>query len=96
MDHTIKSHLHVMVIPSNCEREAAGYLSNLRTRRWGTQSTTCEHGFLLLVETDGAEFLPITDQLVLNNDLVDSKFALLMVRLRLVPHRVYSRHVVTR
>ena len=43
---------------------------------WGFKSTAGEYGFLGVVESNGAEFLPVANQLVLGNDFMDSEFTL--------------------
>ena len=65
-----RANLHIMIIPLDSKREAA---VDLRTfGHVGTlQRTARQHGFLLLIKADGAELLPIRDQLIFNNDLVD-------------------------
>lgn len=65
-----------MIISSNREGKAA--LNPLASRiRVGTfQCAAGKHGFLGIVEGDSTELLPVADQLVLDNDFVDGKFAL--------------------
>ena len=74
-------HLHVVIVSSDRKRKAA---SNTVTPRVGVrtlQRATGEHGLLGIVEGDSAKLFPITDQLVFDNDLVDSKFALQRVNM---------------
>jgi hypothetical protein len=70
--------LHVVVVSFNGEREAAvnlGVISSCRRCR-GAQGTARQHSFLLLIKTDGTEFLPIADQLILHDNLMDGKLTL--------------------
>ncbi len=62
--------LHVMIVPLDCKREAAVNLRIVRHFR-APQCTACQHGFLLLIEAYGAEFLPVANELVFHDDLVD-------------------------
>ena len=66
-----------MIVSADGKREAAVDGLNVCIRRKAAQSTAREHSFLLLVEANGAELFPVTDQLVLDNDLVYCKLALL-------------------
>ena len=69
-------HLHVVIVSSDRKRKAA---SNTITCWFGIralQRATGEHGLLGIVEGDSAELFPIADQLVFDDDLVNSKFAL--------------------
>jgi hypothetical protein len=40
------------------------------------QSTRCKNGLLTLIESDGAEFLPVRHQRVFGHDFVESEFTL--------------------
>lgn len=63
-----------MVISSNGEREAA---RNSFPRPIGTfKGTARKHGLLGVVKGDGTELLPVADQLILDDDLVDGEFTL--------------------
>ena len=46
------------------------------TLSWASQSAAGQHGFLLLIEADSRELLPVADELVLDNNLVNGKLAL--------------------
>lgn len=64
-----------MVVTSNRKGEAAR--DRLARRVCGAlESTAGEYGFLGVVESNGAEFLPVANQLVLNNDFMYGKFTL--------------------
>lgn len=65
-----------MVIPADGEGETALDLWVVRLEIGITQCTAREHRFLCLIESDGAELLPVADELVLDYDLVDCKLAL--------------------
>lgn len=71
---------HVVVVSSDGERETAMNLCTISTSRRTPQCTTRKHSLLLLIEANRAEFLPVTDQLVLDNNLMDCKLALFTVR----------------
>ena len=65
-----------MVISPYGEGETAFDLGIACLQVWITQCTARKHSLLCLVEGDCTEFLPVTDELVLDYDLVDRKLAL--------------------
>jgi hypothetical protein len=67
--------LHVIIVPLDRERETAMNLQGVRHLRTSERATR-QHGFLLLIEANGAELLPIRDKLVFHYDFVDCEFAL--------------------
>jgi hypothetical protein len=75
-DCTRQENLHVVVISPDSEREAAMNLSNITTRSRTSQRAARQHSFLLLIEADSAEFFPIADELVFDDDLVNRQLAL--------------------
>ena len=66
-----------MIVSSNCEREAA--LDSFARPSGTFQSATGKHGFLSIVEGDGAEFFPVADQLILDDNLMNCELPLLFV-----------------
>ncbi len=65
-----------MIVSSNSEREAAvdGFEVGVVCR--AAQRTAREHCFLLLVETDRTELLPVADELIFDDDFMDGELAL--------------------
>lgn len=74
-------HLHVVIVSSDRKRKAAGNTIACGVRIRALQRATGEHGLLGIVEGDSAELFPIANQLIFDNDLVDSKFALQRVNM---------------
>lgn len=74
-DHE-KGCLHGIWIATNSKRKAAWdsfrWIVVIRT----LQRTASEHRLLRAIESDGSEFLPIADELILCDDLMQSKFSL--------------------
>ncbi len=68
--------LHVVIIPSDGERKAAFDLLIFGFRVWILKRAACEHGLLETVERNGAKFLPVTDELILDDDLMNCQLAL--------------------
>lgn len=66
-----------MVVPSDCKRKAAFDLLIAGFCVGSLQGATGEHGFLKTVKRNGAKLLPVTDELIFDNDLVDCKLALI-------------------
>lgn len=69
-------HLHVVVISSNRKRKATLNAFTGRVGIWTLQCAAGEHGLLGIIKGNGSELLPVADELVFNNDFVDSKFSL--------------------
>lgn len=68
--------LHVVIVSSYCEREAAWYPI---TRRIGVgvfQSAASKHRFLGIVESNCSEFFPVADKLILHDYFMNSQLAL--------------------
>lgn len=69
-------HLHVVIITSDREGEAALNPLACRIGVGAFQRAAGEHCFLGVVEGNCTELLPVANQLVLDNNFVDGKFAL--------------------
>lgn len=65
-------HLHVIGVTTNSEGEAASDLRIVRLHVGVLQRTAGQHGFLRVVKGYRAELLPVADEVVLDNDLMDS------------------------
>lgn len=68
--------LHVVIVPTNCERETTGDFRYLRSSNWAAEGAARKHGLLLLIEANGTKLLPVADQLILHNDFVNGKLSL--------------------
>src|SRR5690242_20466812 len=68
-----------MVVSFYSEREATVDFRLVCSCRRASQCTACQHGLLLLIETDGAELLPVADQLIFHNDFVNGEFSLIVL-----------------
>lgn len=68
--------LHVMCISANCERETAVDLRICRLEVRILQRAASQHGLLSVVEGDGTEFLPVADQVIFDDNLVNGQFSL--------------------
>ena len=77
-------HSHIMIIPFDCEGETALYVGLITTWRRISQCTTSKHCFLLLIEADGAEFLPVAHELIFDDKVMDSEFSLRAVSINLL------------
>jgi hypothetical protein len=64
-----------MVVSLDREAEAAMDLWTVG-RIGAAQCAACQHGFLLLIETNSAEFLPVRNELVFDDNFVDREFSL--------------------
>lgn len=71
----VREHLHIVIITSDGEREAAWNTLARRVVRF-FESAAGEHSFLGVVESNRAKFLPVAHQLILNEELMDCEFAL--------------------
>ncbi len=61
-----------MRISSYCERETAVDLGDRSFEVWAFEGAARQHRFLRVVEGDSTKLLPVTDEMILNNDLVNS------------------------
>ena len=67
--------LHIVVVSFDGKGEAAMDVQTVSFTR-ASQGAAREHRLLLLIEAYGREFLPVANQLVFNNDHMNSKFPL--------------------
>lgn len=68
--------LHVMVVSTDGEREAA-WNDGIDSIQLGIfQSAARQHGLLGTVESDGTKLFPVAHKLILDNDFVDGDPAL--------------------
>lgn len=68
-----------MIVSLNSEREATLNVSLLTARYRTPQCAACKHCFLLLVKTYGTKLFPVANELILDNEVVNCKLALLLV-----------------
>lgn len=71
-----RGHIHIMIVSSDGKGKATWDAVTRRVGIGAFQGTTGEHCFLGIVEGNSAELLPVAHELVLDDDLMDSKFAL--------------------
>ena len=69
-------YLHVVVVSSHREREAALnlWVSGIDIRAF--QRATGQHGFLVVIESNLSELFPVADQMGFDNDFVECQGAL--------------------
>ena len=63
--------LHIVRIPSYCERETAVDFGNCRFEIWALQRAAGQHRFLRVVEGDSTKLFPVADKVILNYNLMD-------------------------
>lgn len=72
---------HVVIVTLDGEREATLYIGVIGSWRRASQGAARQHGFLLLIETNSAELLPVAYKLILNDKVMYGKFPLPIVSL---------------
>lgn len=65
-------HLHVIGVPTDCEGKTAANFRVVGFQVGVLQGAARQHRFLRVVECNGAKLLPITNEVVLDDNLVDS------------------------
>lgn len=71
---------HVMIISTDGKRETAGDILLWAVRIRALKRTTCKHRLLRTVKRDGAEFLPVANELIFDHYFMNSKLTLLIIR----------------
>lgn len=67
-----RGHLHIVGVTTNSEGKAASDFRVVGLRIGVLQRAAGQHGLLRVVKGYRAELLPVADEMVLDNDLVDS------------------------
>lgn len=66
-----QEHLHIVFISTNGEGKTTLLLWLFSTWFACLEGTRCEYGFLEMVECNSAKLLPVTDQRLFREDLMD-------------------------
>lgn len=76
LDNHDKLNSHLMLISSNGEGEAARYLNILRSDPRRFEAASGQHGLLGMIKRNAAKLLPVADEVILDDDIVNGHLAL--------------------
>lgn len=65
-------HSHIVRISPYCKRKTAMDFGLCGTEIWALQRTASQYRFLRVVKGDSAKLFPVANEMILNDDLVDS------------------------